>query len=165
MEQRELAQSLRHRLNDQAVDVERLAAETLDAFEAAGRTGHVRWLTLELQGYGAVEGRAPLEAILGVGEGDRLVIHVSAYRLQVGQIVEPGERTERSFQHFFVESLPELSAAAQRVRNAGPDPLRLDFGQGIPNHPATLAFPVDIFDRILLGFRAALHLELGSLVT
>jgi hypothetical protein len=165
MEQRELARRLRCRLNDQAVDIERLAAEALDTFEAAGRAEHVRWLTLELQGYGAVTGRAPLDAILGVSEGNRLAIHVSAYRLQGGQIVEAGELTGRSFQHFFVESLRELSAAAPRVRNAGPGPLRLDFGPGIPNHPATLAFPVDVFDRILLGFRAALHLELGSLAT
>jgi hypothetical protein len=28
-----------------------------------------------------------------------------------------------------------------------------------------LAFSADVFDRILLGFRAVLHLELGSLVT
>lgn len=165
MEQRELAQSLRRRLNDQAIDVEPLAAGTLDVFEVAGRAAHVRWLTLELQGYGAVGGRASLDTILGVGEGDQLVIHVSAFRLQAGQVVEPGELTGRSFQHFFVESLRELSAGAQRARNAGPGPLRLDFGPGIVNHPATLVFPADVFDRILLGFRAALHLELGSLAT
>ena len=165
MEQRERAQSLRRRLNDQAVDVERLARDALEAFESAGRPAHVRWLTLELQGYGVVAGRAPLDAILGVGEGDHLVVHVSAYRLHAGQIVEADALAERSFQHFFVESLAELSAAAQRVRSAGPAPLRLDFGPGIPNYPAMLAFPADVFDRILLGFRAVLHLELRSLVT
>jgi hypothetical protein len=165
MEQRELAQSLRRRLNDQAVDVERLAREALGAFESAGRVEHVRWLTLELQGYGVVAGHAPLGAILGVGERDRLVVHISAYRLHAGQVVEGGELTGRSFQHFFVESLHDLTAAALRVRNAGPALLRLDFGPGIPNYPATLAFPADVFDRILLGFRAVLHLELGSLAT
>jgi hypothetical protein len=165
MEQRELAQSLRRCMSDQAVDVERVAAETLGLFEAAGRAAHVRWLNLELQGYGGVVGQAPLEAILGVEEGHPLVVHVSAYRLHAGQVVEAGANTGRSFQHFFVESLRELLAAAQRVRTIDSGPLRLDFGPGIPNHPATLAFPADVFDRVLLGFRAVLHLELGSLAT
>ena len=165
MEQRELAQTLRRRLNDQAVDVERLAREALEVFESAGRAELVRWLTLELQGYGVVAGGAPLDAILGVKEGDRLVVHVSAYRLHTGQIVEPSALAGPSFQHFFVESLRELAAAAPRVRNAGIAPLRLDFGPGIPNYPTALAFPADVFDRILLGFRAVLHLELGNLAT
>jgi len=165
MEQRELAQSLRRRLNDQAVDVERLAREALEAFESGGRAELVRWLTLELEGYGAVAGGAPLDAILGVKQGDRLVVHVSAYRLHAGQVVGPSALLGPSFQHFFVESLHDVAAASQRVRSASPAPIRLDFGPGIPNYPTALAFPADVFDRILLGFRAVLHLELGNLAT
>jgi hypothetical protein len=63
MEQRELAQSLRRRLNDHAVDVERLDREALDALESAGRAELVRWLTLELRGNGVVADGAPLDAI------------------------------------------------------------------------------------------------------
>jgi hypothetical protein len=47
----------------------------------------------ELQGYGVVAGGAPLDAVLGVKEGDHLVVHVSAYRLHAGQIVEPSALT------------------------------------------------------------------------
>jgi len=165
MEPRELAQNLRRRLNDHTVDIELMAREALDVFAAAGSPARVRWLTLELDGYGTAVHRARLPEVLGVPDGDRLAVHVPAYRAQNGRIVEAGELTGRSFQHFFVESLHELSAAAQQVRQGASGELRLDFGPDIPNHPATLVFPADTFDRIMLGFRAVLHLELGSLAT
>src|SRR5690606_29172654 len=79
---RNRAPDLRRRLNHHGVDLESLAREAATLFEVAGRPVAARWLTLELQGYGSAVDRAPLHKVLGVEEGDRLVMHVSAYRTQ-----------------------------------------------------------------------------------
>jgi hypothetical protein len=152
-------------LYDHAIDIELLAMEASAVFEAARSALHVRWLALELQGYGAIDERSPLHEVLGVSAGDRLEVRVLAYRAQVGQIVTSGGFTGRPFRHFFVEPICDLSAAAQRVRGGVTGAFQLDFGPpGVPNYPAGGVFPPDIFDRILLGFRAVLHLQLGSIV-
>jgi hypothetical protein len=89
---------------------------------------------------------------------------VLAYRAQVGQIVTSGGLNGRPFRHFFVEPICDLSAAAQRVRGGVRGAFQLDFGPpGVPNYPAGGVFPHDVFDRILLGLRAVLHLQLGSI--
>jgi hypothetical protein len=163
MDNHEWAQSLRRRVNDHAIDTEVLAAEALALFEAAGSPVHARWLSLELQGFGTAVDHAALHDVLGVPPGDRLAVHVSAYRSQQGRILEPPPRAGQPFRHFFVESIHELSEAAQRLRSAGANEVRLDFGPGIPDYPTAGALPANVFDRILLGLRATLHLQLGSI--
>jgi hypothetical protein len=67
------------------------------------------------------------------------------------------------FEHFFVESLGHLSTEALRFRAARAATVRLDFGPGVPGYPAAGIFPGDVFESVLLGFRATLHLQLGSI--
>lgn len=161
---REQSQSLRQRLNDHTIDIELLAKEAYDIFDAARSPVHVRWLRLELQGYGAVDGSSPLHEVLGVHEGDRLAVHVLTYRAQEGQVIEGGQPTGRPLRHFFIEPLREISAASGRLQGGSPGALQLDFdspeGTG---HQVIAEFPADVFDRVLLGFRAVLHLQLTSI--
>ncbi len=166
MDIRQPAQDLRRRLNEHALDIELLAGEAAQLFAAAGNDVHRRWLALELEGYGSAVDRAPLGDVLGANqlgphEGARLVAHVSAYRAQQGTMIAPAH----PFHHFFVESIHDLSAAARRFRAAGAQTVRLDFSPEIPNYPPAGIFPGDVFDRVLLGFRATLHLQLGRLGT
>lgn len=163
MENRNRAQDLRRRLNDHGIDLESLARAAATLFEVAGRPVAARWLTLELQGYGSAVDHAPLHEVLGVEEGDRLAVHVSAYRAQQGRIVTPAPRAGQPFRHFFVESIRELSEAAQRLRASSSIEVQLDFDASLAGYPTAGAFPANVFDRVLLGFRAALHLQLGSI--
>ncbi len=163
---RERAQQLRRRLNEHTLDIEPLAEEAAQLFADAGRDVHQHWLTLELQGYGSAIDRAPLHEVLradqlGPHDGARLVAHVSAYRAQQGVTVEP---VPRPFHHFFVERVHDLSESTRRFRVAQAREVRLDFALGATDYPAAGLFPADVFDRVLLGFRAALHLQLGSLI-
>ena len=165
MDIRQRAQDLRRRLNEHALDIEPLAWEAAQIFAAARHDVHQHWLTLELQGYGSAVDRAPLGEVLhahqlGPHEGARLVAHVSAYRAQQGTMIAP---TSQPFYHFFVESIHDLSEAARRFRTAGAQTVRLDFSPEIPNYPPAGIFPGDVFDRVMLGFRATLHLQLGGL--
>lgn len=163
---RDRARSLRRRLNDHAVDIALLAAEAAVVFADAGSATHVRWLELELQGYGSLGSVSSLHEALGVPPDDRLVVHVFAYRSQPGQIVEGTEGTGRPFRHFFVEALGDIVAAAERAKRGELGGLRLDFGRpDLPNYPGAGVFPSGVFERVLLGFRAALHLQLGSIAS
>ena len=164
MDYREQARSLRTRLNDHAADIVQMAGDAAPLFHAAGSIVHVNWLEFELKGYGNAVDHAPLHDVLGVPSGDRLAIHVSAYRAQAGRIVEPQHRHGQPFQHFFIESLPDVSSVAERMRGSTATELHLSFGPGVANYPASGAFPIGVFDAILLGFRAVLHLQLGSIV-
>jgi hypothetical protein len=163
MDHRLQAQTLRTRLNDHGANIVQMASEAALLFHAAGSIVHVRWLDFELKGYGAAVDHAPLHEVLGVPAGDRLAVHVSAYRAQAGRIIEPQQRYNQPFRHFFIESLPDLSSAAERMRGSTAVELHLSFGPGVVNYPAAGAFPAGVFDAILLGFRAVLHLQLGSL--
>lgn len=163
MDHREQALSLRTRLNDHAANIVELAGEAVLLFHAAESSVHVRWLDFELKGYGAAVDHAPLHEVLGVPSGDRLSVHVSAYRAQTGRIIESQQRYNQPFRHFFVESLPDLASAAERMRGSTAIDLHLSFGPGVANYPASGAFPAGVFDAILLGFRAVLHLQLGSI--
>jgi hypothetical protein len=165
MDIRQQAQNLRRRLNEQTLDIEALATEAAGLFAAAGHDVHRHWLALELQGYGSEVDRAPLGVVLradalGPHEGARLVAHVTAYRAQQGTTVAPAPRP---FHHFFVESIRDLAEAARRFRDSGAQTVRLDFSAEVPNYPAAGIFLGDVFDRVLLGFRATLHLQLGSI--
>lgn len=162
MDHRLQARTLRTRLNDHGANIVQMAGEAASLVQQAGSIVHVRWLDFELKGYGAAVDHAPLHEVFGVPSGDRLSVHVSAYRAQTGRIVEPQQRYNQPFWHFFVESLPDLSSAAERMRGSTATELHLSFGPGVANYPASGAFPAGVFDAILLGFRAVLHLQLGS---
>lgn len=162
---RDDARRLRHRLNDHAADVEELAANAEILFGAAGDATRVRWLQLERGGYGGIGKSSALHETLGLSADDRLVVHVLAYRVQRGQIVAGNELTGRSFNHFFVESLHDLVQAAGRARSGQGVPLRLDFGRpSSVNYLDGATFPTDVFERVVLGFRATLHLQIGALL-
>ena len=156
------ARSLQLRLNHGRVDPVTAATEALRLFTDTAATVHVRWLTLELDGYGNEVDSTPLHVVLGVPPGDRLAAHVAAYRTQRGRS-NAGE-----FRHFFVESLSELvSASAKVVTSNGTSSLELEFGTspGAAGHPRHGTFSRDVFERVVAGFSAALHLQLGALVT
>ena len=130
-------------------------------FEDAGDEVRVRWLNLELQGYEpAMSAIGPLPRVLRVSPHDRLAAHVAAYRTQRAMRHRPSELV-----HFFVEALPELVAARQQASSASGTELELSFGPDPRSneYPATATFPRNVFDRVLGGFLAALHLQLGTL--
>jgi len=160
---RERAESLRRRINDPTSAVELLAAEASSVFQDAHMEAQVRWLGFEINGYGEETSALSVAKALGVHPGDRLAVHVAAYRSQPGRVVSGAAVGDPLFRHFFVEPLEELQTARERVR-ALIGELLLDFGTqpGDARYPATVAFERDVFERVLLGFRAALHLQLGS---
>jgi hypothetical protein len=154
------ARSLQLRLNHGRVDPITAGTEALRLFTDAQDTVRVRWLNLELHGYGDRVDSTPLNLVLGVPAGDRLAAHVAAYRSQRGRAggIE--------FRHFFVEPLHELVSASASVASGGTSELELQFmpSAGAPAHPRSGTFSCDVFARIVAGFVAALHLQLGSLV-
>jgi hypothetical protein len=155
------ARSLQLRLNHGRVDPITAATEAVRLFTDADDAVRVRWLGLELHGYGERVDSAPLHVVLGVVAGDRLAAHVAAYRTQRGRS-STGE-----FRHFFVEPLHELVGASARVATSGgTSDLDLEFApsSGAPAHPRSGAFSRDVFERVVAGFVAALHLQLGTLV-
>ncbi len=123
------AAALRARLNAAAmtggVDAVQVATEARRLFEDAADETRVRWLNLEIGGYGGLSDTRPLHDVLRVPPNDRLVAHVGAYRTQRGAEVSPNPG-RRPFAHFFVEGLAELVTARDRVRGPG-GALELDF--------------------------------------
>lgn len=130
-------------------------------FEDAGDEVRVRWLNLELHGYEpAMTAVGPLTQVLRVPPHDRLAAHVAAYRTQ-----RATRHGSPELVHFFVEALPELVAAREQASAAVGTELELSFGPdpGSSEYPTTATFPRNVFDRVLEGFLAALHLQLGTL--
>jgi hypothetical protein len=166
------AQALRDRLNAAAtsggVAPDEAATEAHRLFEDAADETRVRWLNLELGGYGTLVDSRPLHEVLGVPAGDRLVAHVTAYRTQRGAELLPSPH-RRPFEHFFVESLQELAGHRQVVvaRFGPPKPgeeVELDFRPraGLAGYPTRATFSRDVFERVVEGFLAVLYLQLGS---
>ena len=162
------AVALRARLNAAAttggVNAVQVATEAHRLFEDAADEMRVRWLNLEIRGYGGVSNTRPLHEVLRVPQNDRLVAHVGAYRTQRGAELSPNPG-RRPFTHFFVEGLAELVTARDRVRGPG-GALELDFSPlgAFSGYPTRAEFPRDVFERITAGFIAALYLQLGSAV-
>ena len=105
--------------------------------------------------------------MIGALHGDRLVAHIAAYRNQRGTDATPG-RGRLEFRHFFIESLATLELARANVAaSAGGATLLLDFGP----HPLDASYPTvgefarGVFERVIAGFVAALHIQLGALAT
>lgn len=157
----ERARSLQLRLNHGRVDPITAATEGRCIFTDAGESARVRWLRLEFDGYGDLAGGShPLHRVLGVAPDNRLVAHVLAYRTQRGREEGDGE-----FRHFFVESLSDLVSASARVATlTGTPEVELEFAPSdrAPNHPRLGTFRRDVFERVIAGFIAALHLQLGT---
>jgi hypothetical protein len=167
LDNRERARSLRRRLNDPSIDIESLASEAATVFSTAGRHVQERWLGLELRGYIASAEPSSVHDVLGLKSGERLVVQVKTYRVQGGNLAE-GQMAGVSFHHFFVEPVRALVEAQRRARTIavnGATTIRLDFppNPSKPYLPTSGEFRLDTFDRILLGLRAVLHLQLGSL--
>jgi hypothetical protein len=156
--------ALRDRLNEPQADPVEAAVEARRLFGDAVDETRVRWLELEQGGYRDLLAVRPLHEVLGVPAGDRLAAHVGAYRTQRGFDTSPGHGL-REFSHFFVEPLPELLSARDRVRrSAATSGLELSFGAhaSMPDYPTSGEFARDVFERILAGFLAALQLQLGA---
>jgi hypothetical protein len=154
------ARSLQLRLNHGRVDPVTAATEAVRLFTDAQDPVRVRWLNLELRGYGELVESTPLHLVLGVAAGDRLAAHVAAYRTQ------RGFAGSSEFKHFFVESLRELVDASARVATSGGTAnLELGFAPSTVSrtHPRSGTFGRDVFERVVAGFVAALHLQLGTL--
>lgn len=158
------ARSLRRRINHGHVDPLTAAREARRLFAEAADVPHMKWLDLEIAGYGEVADVVPLHTILGVPENDRLAIHVIAYRTQRGTAVGPaGSALE--FRHFFVESLADIvQARADVAGSSGSGSIELGFAMHAGSaHPTSGSFGRDVFDRIVAGFVAALYLQLDAL--
>lgn len=153
--------SLQLRLNHGRVDPVTAATEALRLFSDAQDATRVRWLSLELNGYGDGVDSMPLNVVLGVPVGDRLAAHVAAYRTQRGRV------QHADFKHFFVEPLDELVRTSARVASLGStQELELEFAPsiGASGYPPSGTFSRDVFARIIMGFVAALHLQLRTLL-
>lgn len=161
------ARSLRERLNQLSIEASAAAAEALGIFGDANDDIRSRWLTLELRGYQQHVDTRTLRQVLAVPEGHSLIAHVTAYRTQRGLDATPG-RSNAEFRHFFIEPLGLLEAAKASVAaSPGGSSLVLDFGP----HPRDARYPTageftrGVFDRIVEGFLAALHLQLKTWTT
>jgi hypothetical protein len=153
-------------VNQLSIGVSEAATEAMRIFEDADDDVRCRWLTLELSGYVDVDSRA-LHEVLGVPHGHGLAAHVTAYRTQRGIDATPGHHPAE-FRHFFVEPLSALEAARAKVAaSAGASALVLDFGRHArdTSYPTAGEFTRRVFARVLAGFMAALHLQLGTLTT
>lgn len=162
---RDASDSLRLRLHDADLDDELLASEALGIFREAELLDDVRWIGLELRGYDVVTTPESLDRILGVAAGSDLAVAVASYRLQVGTVWEGTSPAGRSTVHFFVESLTEIRTVRARVRaGAVTGQVELEFGPhpGDQTYPRAIEFPIDVFDRVLRGFRKTLERRLGS---
>jgi hypothetical protein len=160
------ARALQDRLNQFSVGAVEAATEAMCIFEDADDDLRRRWLTLELGGYTEADSRA-LHQVLGVPHGHQLAAHVTAYRTQRGVDATPGHRPAE-FRHFFVEPLSTLEATRGKVAaSGGASALVLDFGRHArdASYPTAGEFARGVFDRVVAGFMAALHLQLGTLTT
>lgn len=159
------ASDLQARMRPADRDAVLLATEARRLFEDAADDLRSRWLTLELCGYAGHVDARPLSEVLHVLPGDpvgnRLVAHIAAYRTQRGYDVTPGH-PRQELRHFFVEPLADLAATAETLVRAPASPvvvLRFPEAQ----HAQSIELGHDVFARILAGFGAALHLQLGDL--
>lgn len=157
------ARELQARIRPGGGDVVVLAKDGRRLFEEAADELRTRWLVLELAGYEGHVVARPLSDVLRVAPGDlvgrRLVAHIAAYRTQHGYDVTPGH-PRREHRHFFVEPLGELVEIAGKLA-----PTRSTVVLGFPPAPDARSVELsgEVFTRILDGFRAALHLQLGDL--
>ncbi len=160
------APSLQIRLNHGGVDPVTAATEASRIFSDSGDTVRSRWLGFELNGYGYSVDVAPIHEVLSVPPHDRLAVQVTAYRTQRGRVATlDGQVVE--FRHFFVEPLRDLLSTRAHVAQAGRGPVELQFAvsPAAPDHPLHGSFSPDVFDRVVGGFVAALHLQLATVPT
>jgi len=107
----------------------------------------------------------PLHVVLQVPPNDRLAVHVTAYRTQRGLTTGPAA-APKEFRHFFVEPLSELARTRASLATSGGSSslIELEFAAhpSAALHPTSGSFSRDVFDRVIGGFVAALHLQLGA---
>lgn len=157
------ARELQGRIRPGGRDAVLLATDARRLFDEAFDELRAHWITLELSGYGGDVAARPLRDVLGAVPGnlvaDRLVAHIAAYRTQRGHDVTPGHARAEA-RHFFVEPLADLTVTAEKL-SPPPPTVVLSFGSAQP--APSIEFGGDVFTRILDGFYAALHLQLGDL--
>jgi hypothetical protein len=123
-------------------------------FEGRGDEPRRHWLQLERQGYGADTEAGDLHALVGVG-AKGVIDAILRSRVRHGRLVVGG--AVRLWPHFFVESVGELRALADRVAGGGSEELLLDIGSaGGPR--VQLSFPRHVFTHVL----QAIAVELGD---
>ncbi len=131
-------------------------------FEKIGRGDRIRWLECELNGYQASTEARRLHDVLSLPRNDALLGRVVSYRTQTGTRAD----TLDAWRHFFVESLGDLLRAAQRVHHANVTTPTIDLSfepnEATTDYPRTVAFPADVFERVLRGFASALQDEVGT---
>lgn len=159
------ARALQSRMRPDRLDAVVLATEARRLFEDAADELRTRWLTLELRGYAEHVEARPLSEVLRVRPGDpvgsRLVAHIAAYRTQCGHDLAP-DSGRSEVRHFFVEPLADFVVTAEELAHPSRSPvIVLSFAEIQGAH--SVEFGRDMFARILAGFGAALHLQLGDL--
>jgi hypothetical protein len=160
------ARSLQIRLNNGGVDPVTAATEASRIFFDSGDTVRSQWLGFELNGYDHSVDVVPVHVVLSVPPNNRLATQVAAYRTQRGQAAAADGRIVE-FRHFFVEPLRNLLATRADVAQAGGGRVELQFAvsAATPDHPPYGSFSPDVFDRVVGGFVAALHLQLATVPT
>ncbi|MFI5296753.1 MAG: hypothetical protein ACHREM_01535 [Polyangiales bacterium] len=154
------ARSLRARLTPTADPIV-VAQEARRIFTNAADDVRTRWMNLELGGYSEARNEiGPLHQVLRVPVHDRLAVHVAAYRTQRGHRLGRQELV-----HFFVEPLSKLVDAREQLVAEKKPTIEITFGKHPTSseYPTTASFPRDVFERIIGGFIAALHLQLGEI--
>ena len=149
------AHGIRQRLNEGDADIEALARQALDVFASLNLPEQARWLGYELGGYTEGGDARPLHELLGLTPDHRLVTQAKSYRAHQG--VRPDEPDRATIVHFFVEPVHDLVSAQRRVRAVQGRSAPL--ASTLSTHRRPGEFAADVFDRILLGLRATLHLE------
>lgn len=155
------ALTLRGRLNREGrADPTAVATAAHALFSGVGDVVRANWLALELGGYGSVLDTTPLATVLTVRPTDRLAVHVAAYRAQQGRAPDAG----MVFRHFFVEPLSQILNSREQARSWSGTEIELNFSYSpsTPHHPTRALFPGDVFDRIVVGFGAALYFQLAA---
>ena len=158
------ARDLRARLSSRRIDALGAAEVGRRIFTDAADHVRARWLSLELNGYCSPATAKPLHLFLRVAPSERLAQQVAAYRAQRG-LTATADGASEEFRHFFVESLWDLTVARRTVRRsttAAFVALGFTLHTGAATHPSEGRFTRDVFDRVVDGFAAALHLQLGT---
>jgi hypothetical protein len=159
------ARALQARLNSGRIDPLTAALEGRRVFVDANDVVRMHWLDLEVGGYVRAQAstpQRPLREVLGASPGpqtDRLIQHITAYRVQRG--IAPAGNAP--FSHFFVEPLASLIDARARTVSLPAGRVVLNFTANYPDHPPSLFFGHDVFDRIVSGFVATLYLQLWQI--
>jgi hypothetical protein len=158
------AHDLRTRLSSRRIDALGAAEVGRRIFTDAADHVRARWLSLELNGYCSPASAKLVHLLLRVPANERLALQVAGYRAQRG-LTARADGASKEFRHFFIESLWDLTVARRTVRRSTTTAfvaLGFTLHSAAATHPSEGRFTRDVFDRVVDGFAAALHLQLGT---